>query len=120
METNLSFRSDVCRRLLFCLADYDCYQTVRRNLPVERKLDTGCGNLGGVGSPGIEIVERQPVEADGSDVIEDLPVIVDAQREAAHQIILCRLQLSLARTIAQEIRQRVAHHLESLVGLPAL
>jgi hypothetical protein len=40
----------------------------------------------------IEVVERQSVEADERDVVEDLAVAVEAQGKAADQILFCRPQ----------------------------
>jgi hypothetical protein len=50
----------------------------------------------------VEVVERQAVEADHGDVVEDLLVAVQAQREAAGQVGLGGGQFLLARAVLRK------------------
>src|SRR5690606_9109904 len=67
--------------------------------------------------PAVEIVERQAVEADQREMVEDLRVRIDAQRETADEIRLRRRELLLGGAFLEEPAERVPHNAERDVGL---
>src|SRR6266704_4735627 len=67
----------------------------------------------------VEPVERQPVEADHGDLLEDLAVGVDAQGESADEALFRRFQLRFGRTVLHELADDRARQLERLARLVA-
>ncbi len=58
----------------------------------------------------IDIGKRQTVEADHGQVLGDFLIAVDAQREAAGDILLRRHQFLWRRPLLGELLQYAAHH----------
>src|SRR6266705_1073264 len=67
----------------------------------------------------VEPVERQPVETDRGDLLEDLAVGVDAQRKAADEALFRRLQLRLGGPGLHELDDDRARQLERFARLVA-
>ena len=68
----------------------------------------------------VEVVERHAVEADHGDMVEQLAVAVDAQRETVGQIAPRGLEFVFARPAGEEFGQYLLDHLERVTGLLAL
>ncbi len=65
----------------------------------------------------VQVVERQPVETDDAEVVENLAVAVDTQRETADQRLFRVFDFLGCGTLRRELRQRVTREFERLVGL---
>src|SRR2546425_132175 len=67
----------------------------------------------------VEPVERQPVEADHGDLLEDLAVGVDAQGKSADEALFRRFQLRFGGPVLHELADDRARQLERLARLVA-
>ena len=75
------------------------------------------GNFFDVFGVAVEVVERHSVESDGGNVIEDLGVAVEAQRETADQILLGRPDFGVRRTFGDKAGEHFAAQLEGFASL---
>ena len=88
-------------------ADHDGHQVFRRDVPGKCRADVGRRHFADILDVAIQVIERQPVESDHGDVVENLAITVETQREAAGDVLFCGLQFRLARSLGEERRQNV-------------
>src|SRR5229473_4982432 len=87
--------------------------------PRKGALDLREGHPLHAGRKFVEPVERQPVETDHGDLVEDLAVGIDAKGKPADEALFCGFQLRFGGTVHHELADDRARQLERLARLVA-
>src|SRR5258706_8191774 len=92
----------------FIGADDYRHHMVGINAARERIADIGKRNLLDVGHEIVKIRQRQSIETDCTEIIENLAVAVDAQCKTAEDILLRLLLFIRGRSLVEEFLDRLA------------